>query len=349
MLKKIFPALAISMIAVAAVTAPDESNACSRILYVGKDSLRIVGRSLDWKTPIPTNLYVYPRGIAKRGHNKPGAVTWISKYGAVYAVGYDGGVTEGMNEKGLVINGLFCKGTKYESEATKNRPPMSLAMFVAWLLDMNATTPEVVECLKERNFNISGETFDGGTVAALHWGVTDAAGRCAVFEFENGNLKIYEGVDMAAMTNDPTYPQIEAINNYWKNVGGINMLPGTVKSPDRFVRGYYFSNHVEKTGDSDLGFSICRSILMNVSVPYKYTVESEPNVSSTQWRSFANIRDLRYYFDVATNPGVYYIDLNKCNLRAGRPVMKLDTSKTSQLVGEVNFHLKKSAQFTPMY
>ena len=89
------------------------ADACSRILYVGSDSLRIVGRSLDWKTPIPTHLYVYPRGIAKEGHSLPGAVKWVSKYGAIYAVGYDGGVTEGMNEKGLVVNGLFCKGTVY--------------------------------------------------------------------------------------------------------------------------------------------------------------------------------------------------------------------------------------------
>ena len=32
--------------------APAHTDACSRVLYVGSDStLRIVGRSLDWKTP----------------------------------------------------------------------------------------------------------------------------------------------------------------------------------------------------------------------------------------------------------------------------------------------------------
>ena len=127
----------------------NKSDACSRILYVGDTTtttsadsvLRIVGRSLDWKTPIPTNLYVYPRGMKKKGNTKPGSVTWTSKYGAIYAVGYDGGITEGMNEKGLVINGLFCKGTVYANEQTVGRPDMSLAMFVGWLLDMNATSP----------------------------------------------------------------------------------------------------------------------------------------------------------------------------------------------------------------
>lgn len=326
-----------------------ESQACSRVLYVGDSTLRIVGRSLDWKTPIPTNLYVYPRGIEKRGNVVPGSVTWTSKYGAVYAVGYDGGVTEGMNEKGLVVNGLFCKGTVYENDRTKNRPAMSMAMFVAWLLDMNATTDEVVKVLRERNFSISGATFDGGTVSALHWGVTDAQGHSAVFEFDHGQINIYEGEDIPVMTNDPTWPQINAINDYWLKVGGGNMLPGTVKSPDRFVRGYYFDGHVKRTDDADLGVSIIRSILMNVSVPYTYTIETEPNVSSTQWRSFANLRDLRYYFDIVTNNGLYYIDLSRCDLRKGAKIMKLDTALSRDYVGCANKHLKAHEGFTPMY
>lgn len=341
--------LSMALAAMAMTVSVPDADACSRILYVGDSALRIVGRSLDWKTPIPTNLYVYPRGMAKVGNTLPGSVKWTSKYGSVYAVGYDGGVTEGMNEKGLVINGLFCKGTVYSNEETANRPPMSMAMFVAWLLDMNSTTAEVVDVLRKHDFNISGATFDGGTVSALHWGITDAEGHSAILEFDHGNVKIYEGEDIPAMTNDPQWPDMQAINNYWLKVGGANMLPGTVKSPDRFVRGYYFDNHVAKTADAALGVSICRSILMNVSVPYLYEVETEPNVSSTQWRSFANLRDRRYYFDLVTNMGMVYIDLTKCNLSKGAPVMKLDTSKIGDLVGDVTGKLVPSAPFKPMY
>ncbi|MDE6826277.1 MAG: linear amide C-N hydrolase [Paramuribaculum sp.] len=113
----------------AAMLIPTHSDACSRVVYIGSDStLLVVGRSLDWKTPIPTNLYVYPKGMAKKGNTLPGSVEWVSKYGAVYAVGYDGGVTEGMNEKGLSVNGLFCKGTVYVNEQTENRAPMSLSL-----------------------------------------------------------------------------------------------------------------------------------------------------------------------------------------------------------------------------
>lgn len=335
--------------AAAAIFGAARADACSRVVYKGNDSLLIVGRSLDWKTPIPTNLYVYPRGMAKQSSDQPGALEWVSKYGSVYAVSYDGGVTEGMNEKGLSVNGLFCKGTIYVNSATDGRPPMSLSVFVAWLLDQNATTQEVVDAIKDQNFSVSGATFDGGTATALHWGVTDAQGHEAVFEFDNGNIRIYQGENLPVLTNDPQWVQMNAINDYWKQVGGVNFLPGTVKSPDRFARASFFIDHVEKTADADLGVAIVRSVVENVSVPYTYTVSTEGNVSSTQWRSFSNLRDRRYYFDLVTNPGLYYIDLNKCDLREGAPVMKLTTDKTANLVGEVNYALHPAEPFKPMY
>lgn len=339
-----------ALLAAAAIAMPHSAEACSRVCYVGSDSLYVIGRCLDWKTPIPTNLYVYPAGIAKVGSDKPGAVTWTSKYGAVYAVSYDSGITEGMNEKGLCINGLFNKGTIYDNEQTATRPPMSLAMFVGWLLDMNATTDEVVEVLKAHDFSLSGATFDEGTVSALHWGVTDASGHSVIFEFDHGDINIYEMGDYLAMTNDPMWPQMTAIINYWNGVGGTNMLPGTVKSPDRCVRANFFAHHVDAVSDAELGTSICRSVLINSCVPYTYQLgDGEPNVSSTQWRSYANLRDRTYGFDIVTNYGFFYIDLKKCDLRKGASIMKLDTSKTKMVVGEANSHLEKNPGFTPAY
>lgn len=336
--------------AIAALALPSVADACSRVCYVGTDSLYVIGRCLDWKTPIPTNLYVYPAGISKVGSDKPGAVSWTSKYGAVYAVSYDSGITEGMNEKGLCINGLFNKGTVYDNEETVNRPPMSLAMFVGWLLDMNATTDEVIKVLEAHDFSLGGATFDEGTVSALHWGVTDASGHSIIFEFDHGDIHYYEMGDYLAMTNDPMWPQMTAILNYWNGVGGTNMLPGTVKSPDRCVRANFFAHHVDAVPDAELGTSICRSVLINSCVPYTYKLgESEPNVSSTQWRSYSNVRDLTYGFEIVTNYGYFYIDLKKCDLRKGAPILKLDTSKTKTVVGEANRHLEKNPGFTPAY
>ena len=98
-------------------------------------------------------------------------------------------------------------------------------MFPAWILDLCATTDEAIAMLAKQDFTISGATFDGGTVSALHWGITDATGKSVIFEFDHGNLKYYEGQDIPVLTNDPGFPQMNAINDYWVKKGGVNTLP----------------------------------------------------------------------------------------------------------------------------
>lgn len=348
-MKALYKILGIGAMTVASAMVPAKSDACTRIIYHGADSLYVVGRSLDWKTPIPTNLYVYPAGIKKQGSSSVNGINWTSKYGAVYAVGYDGGVTEGMNEKGLSINGLFCKDAIYANPEGEANPPISLAMIVAWLLDNCATTDEVQQLIENTPFKIEGATFDGGTVSTLHWGVTDASGKSIIFEFDKGNLKIYNPGDFRAMTNDPQWPSMTAIMTYWDKIGGKNMLPGTVSSADRCVRANYFAHHVNPVVEGDLGVAIARSVLVNSSVPYTYNITGEPNLSSTQWRSYANLRDKTYYFDIVTNPGYYYVDLKKCDLTAKGKILKLNTENTTDLVGDVTERFEKSDGFTPMY
>lgn len=335
------------------ILAIQKSDACTRVVYTGdttanaEEVLRIVGRSLDWQTPIPTNVFVYPRGMKKQSNNAGKIIKWTSKYGAVYAVGYNAGITEGMNEKGLVINGLFCRGTIYNSPKQDHDPEMSLAVFVAWLLDNNATTAEVVDAVKKQDFKITGATFDGGTVSTLHWGVTDATGATAILEFQNGKLDIYQG-DYPVLTNDPPFRDMQAINKYWEGVGGQNFLPGTVKSPDRFARASFFDKNVDRTNDLTTGLAIVHSIINNASVPFKYNL-GDKNLSSTQWQSFANIRDKTYYFHNVTDLGVYYVDLKNCNLEPGASVMYLDTQNAADYVGDVTSKMVPSAPFTPMY
>lgn len=348
-MKTICKMLVLGMIGAGAAISPFESDACTRVIYHGADSLYIVGRSLDWRTPIPTNLYVYPKGIYKQGASTPEGINWTSKYGAVYAVGYDGGITEGMNEKGLSVNGLFCKGTVYVNNKVEKNPPISLAMIVAWMLDNCATTDEVRTLLTDTPFRVEGATFDGGTVSTLHWGVTDATGKTIILEFNDSNLEIHDPGDIRAMTNDPQWESMKAIIEYWEKIGGKNMLPGTVTSPDRCVRANYFAHHVEPVGEAQLGAAITRSVLVNACVPYTYNIEGEPNLSSTQWRSYSNLRDKLYYIDIVTNPGYYYVDLKKCDLSPKGNILKLDTGKETMLIGDITGKMVKSAGFTPMY
>lgn len=324
---------------------------CSRIVFRGDSTdVVMVGRTLDWRTPIPTNLYVYPAGMAKESMNKGPRLTWTSKYGSVLAVGYDGGVTEGMNECGLAVNGLFCKVSKYrEAPAGSDMPVMSLAVIVSYFLDNFATVEEVAQWLATNEFGIAGATFDGGTVSLLHWGFTDRTGDTLIMEFDNGKMNIYRGKQYQMLTNDPLFPQMLAINEYWKTVGGMNLLPGTVRSSDRFVRGDYFIHHVPTKVDADMALYELLTVIDNVSVPFGYEIEGQPELSSSQWRSVSDLKRSRYYFKFADSLGVFYIDLSELMLKPGSPVLKLDTSDHSDFFKCVNRKLKVSKPFSPMW
>ena len=168
-------------------------------------------------------------------------------------------------------------------------------------------------------------------------------------EYVGGNLTIHKSRELQVLTNDPPLPQMEAINNYWKQVGGVNMLPGTVRSSDRFARASFFITHVPTNADYTNAWAALSSIMGTVSVPYGYEIQGEPNVSSTQWRSIADITGNKYYFKYAYATADFWVDMNSLLLTPGKPILKLDTSKYNELSGCVNDHLKVSKGFTPMW
>lgn len=335
---------------VMAISSAFQSDACSRVVYKGDTDIIMVGRTLDWRTPIPTNLYVYPQGVHKTSMPSAPCLEWTSKYGSVIAVGYDGGVTEGMNEAGLVMNGLFCKGTVYKiATGTGDTPVVSLAMLVSYFIDNFATVEEAYSWLQANEFAIFGKTFDGGTVSTLHWALTDRSGDTLVMEYTDGDLRLYRGPQYTVLTNDPTLDKMMAINEYWEGIGGKYMLPGTVRSADRFVRASYFINHVPKNYGYAEALGCIESIMGVVSVPYGYELPGEPNVSSTQWRSVADIGTGKYYIKFAQSTGDMWIDMGRLQFNPGAPILKLDTTANIEATGCVNGLLKKSDGFRPMW
>lgn len=342
--------LKIMLAALALSAAAVPADACSRVVYAGTKGMVLVGRTLDWRTPIPTNIYVYPAGMSKTSMPKAPCLSWTSTYGSVLAVGYDGGVTEGMNEAGLVMNGLFCKGTIYRT-ATGNdgTPVMSLAVIVSYFLDNFATVDEAEAWLQANEFGIFGQTFDGGTVSTLHWALTDRTGTTLLIEYVDGKMTLYKGADLKVLTNDPPYNDMEAIDKYWKGVGGTHMLPGTVRSADRFARASFFINHVPADFDYADAWGAVSSIMGTVSVPYGYELPGEPNVSSTQWTSISDATGGKYYFRFTQNTGAFWVDLGRLRLNPGAPVLKFDTVKHAGATGCINEYLEKSEPFTPMW
>lgn len=346
------PFTKLSAIATAAIgvilPVAQQAEGCTRVTYVG-DSAVVTGRTLDWRTPIPTNLYVYPRGVEKQSYNTGQSITWTAKYGSVVSVGYDVGVNEGMNEKGLVCNLLYLPGTFYAEEGDP-RPYMSASLWASYVLDNFATTAEAVSQLKLDRFQINAPSMPGGSPTTLHMAISDAGGNSAIVEYIDGKLKILEGPEYKVLTNAPPYQQQLDIYEYWKSIGGMNMLPGTNRSQDRFTRASFYVGVIPKDASHKTALGGVFGIIANCAVPTGISVPGQPEISTTQWRSVSDQTHLVYYFKQTEKPAILWIDLAGCNLNPGAPIMKLDIVNTKKiLVGNVNKELKPSKGFSPMY
>lgn len=316
-----------------------KADACTRVVYIGPDGMTATGRTMDWKEDPMTNLYIFPRGMERRGAESDNTVTWTSKYGSVVAAGYDIGICDGMNEKGLVANLLFLPESVYE-QPNDQRPIMGLSIWTQYLLDNFATVDEAVNALKDDSFRIDAPDLPNGVKSRLHMAISDPTGNSAILEYLDGTISNYEGKEYQILTNSPAYNLQLAVNDYWKQVGGLNMLPGTNRSSDRFARASFYVNAVAQSSDPSVAIPTLMSVVRNVSVPYGISTPGSPHISSTRWRTISDQKDLVYYFENVVPMAFFHVNLKEIDFSkgTGERVLKLtdgihfDGDVTSQFV-----------------
>lgn len=192
---------------------PSGTNACTRAVYLGPDSMIVTGRTMDWKEDPQSNIYFFPRGMARRGGLTDNTVKWTSAYGSMVTAGYDIGICDGMNEMGLVTNLLFLAESDYHRAGDK-RPAMGLSIWPQYVLDNFATVDEAVAELSKELFRIDDPDLPNGAKSTLHLSISDSTGNSAIFEYINGNLVIHHGRDCKIMTNSPSYDKQQTLDDY---------------------------------------------------------------------------------------------------------------------------------------
>lgn len=312
--------IACIMVAAAAVTG--KADACTRAVYLGPDNMIVTGRTMDWKEDPQSNIYFFPRGMERRGGKTDNTIKWTSVYGSVVTAGYDIGVCDGMNEKGLVANLLFLAESDYHRPDDK-RPVMGLSIWTQYVLDNFATVDEAVEVLGNEVFRIDDPDLPNGAKSTLHLSISDPTGNSAIFEYINGNLVINHGRDCQVMTNSPTYDKQQTLDDYWEQIGGLVMLPGTNRASDRFVRASFYIKALPQTADYRQAVAGVFSVMRNVSVPLGISIPSQPNIASTRWRTVADQKNRVYYFESTLSPDIFWIDLNALDFSADKSVRKL--------------------------
>lgn len=326
-------------------TQADNAAACTRALYIGLDGMIATGRTMDWAEDLRTNIHIFPRGIARRGANSNNTIFWTSKYGSVSASGYDIGIADGMNEKGLVANLLFLPESVYNRPGTDNRPIMGMSIWTQYVLDNFATVNEAVTELSKQTFRIDAPDLPGGKQSRLHMAISDPSGDSAILEYEDGNLNIYHGRQYQVLTNSPFYPQQLAINNYWEQIGGTTMLPGTNRSSDRFARASFYVNAVTKSADPKIAVPTLLSVMHNVAVPNGINTPDKPHISSTQWITICDQKSTVYYFQPVMHMQVFWVDLKKIDFSAGRPEQILPMADNQHIyIGDVTSQFEKASK-----
>lgn len=325
------------------ITAP--ASACTRAVYKGPEHTVITARSMDWKDEIPANLWLFPRGMQRSGEAGANSVSWTSKYGSVVASSFDIASADGMNEKGLVANLLWLVESRYP-EYDGSQPGLSIAAWVQYMLDNFATVAEAVAVMQQAPFVIVSADIPGTSkFATLHLAISDATGDNAVFEYIDGKLVIHHSPDYTVMTNSPIFEKQLAINEYWKEIGGTTMLPGTNRAADRFVRASFYLNAIPQTSDPKLAVASVFSVIRNASVPFGISSDAEPNISSTRWRTVSDQKHLTYYFETALTPNTFWVDIRKVNFAAGQPVRKLALAQHQTYAGDALAQFKPAKPF----
>lgn len=318
---------------------------CTRVMYQGPNGTILTARSMDWKDDIMTNLWIFPRGMDRNGEAGQSPLKWRSKYGSVVASAYEICSTDGMNEKGLVANLLWLAESEYP-KWNQTKPGLSIAAWVQYVLDNYATVSEAVEDLRQEKFVIMTANIPGtSAMATLHLSISDATGDNAIFEYIGGKLVIHHDRSYQVMTNSPIYEKQLAMNEYWKEIGGTTMLPGTNRAADRFVRASFYVHAIPQTDNTRLAVASIFSVIRNCSVPFGISTPDQPNISSTRWRTVSDQKNKVYYFESALSPNTFWVDFKNIDFSENAAVKKLSLTGNEFYSGDAVSSFKESLPF----
>lgn len=323
------------------------ATACSRVTWLGPDGMVITGRSMDWPYSFNSHLYAVPAGSTQDGAGGVNSLTWTRKYGAIEVAGTTDpngpidGVFDGMNDKGLVANLLYLGESDFGPAPADDRPRLSFAAWVDYVLTNFATVNEVVEAFTDPKIYVVPINFGPNGIAAptVHLSVADASGDSAIIEYLDGKPVIHHGRKYQVMTNSPTYDEQLKLNAKWDDVDKNKDLPGSIQSQDRFVRASYYLSKLPQTSDERQAVAGVFSVMRNVSVPWGVGDPEHPNLSPTYWRSVADSTNKIYYFESALSPNVVWVNLNKINLGPGSGIRAVKVEENYSIIGNIDAQL----------
>ena len=309
--------------------------ACSDFQLKSNDGSVVCGRGMDFSIPLDSQIIVFNRETFFNSTAPDGSqgFKWKSKYGFIGINAFGAmWVDEGMNEHGLTCGYLELDETRYPSvnKSDYNRS-MAVTDLCMWLLGNFKTTDEVVS--DYYNIKVWGNKIPVLNIEmGLHIPIHDANGHNLVIEFLDGEVALYENI-LGILTNDPS------LFYQWNNLGrynsltpnetdviingdiirpngdGLQGLPGSFSSADRFVRIATLIRYLEGLNTASDAVIVAANILNSVNIIKGISRDVDKGKTTFETTHWTTIKDL-------TNKIFYYrngdgvlraIYLNKIN------------------------------------
>ncbi len=296
----------------------DKLGSCTAFSLASGDAI-VVGKNYDWHFGAGL-LIANQRGVRKQAavdseyFGQP--VTWRSRFGSLTFNQFGREFPEGgMNEAGLVVQGLSLPATGYPEP--DQRPAISSAQWIQYQLDNSASVAEVLE--SDRALRISPSPHYGGS----HYFVCDRSATCASIEFIDGATITHSDARMPVkvLTNTPYALSL------WSWMMGVQPERDPMGSLQRFMVAANRLSGPPVSGDPIL-----------VSTAFEILREVRDLGAATQWSIVYDIPARRVSFHTTENPSIRYIDLGRLDFSCGGPVKILDVNTSG--AGPLNQELQ---------
>ncbi len=243
--------------------------ACTAFQLTSQDGAIIYFRSMEFGLPLHSQVVVIPRhtqftGTAPNGQS---GLKWVAKYGLVGLNTYisPSEVTDGMNEKGLVVGMLYLPGYAefLPPDASKTGRTIGDWELPTYLLSTAATVEEAKQALLKEKAYVAQQILPAlKQVQPVHFYIADNTGAVLIAEYVTGKLSLHND-DLGILTNSPpfdwqtinlsNYVNLSSVNVQSMEISGVDIqnfgqgsgmlgIPGDYTPPSRFVRAALYSH-----------------------------------------------------------------------------------------------------------
>ena len=272
---------------------------------------------------------------------------WKTRYGYVAnnVLGKEDGISDGLNEAGLSFSLLWYDGDmQWQTVSPKERTPViANIVFGSWILGSFGTVKEAIQAIVHVKVFGHKNPELGGAVLPGHFVLHDAQGDCAVVEYEQGEVRIYEN-PLGIMTNAPNFPwMLTNLRNYVgmtneqvppakfgkKSINstghgtGLFGLPGDITPPSRFIRMAVTLRFADQPENAEGLLNMAQHVVSSLHIVRGMAVDRDANgkitaSETTQWSSYRDLTNRIYYFRTYDNFNLRKIDLKKLDFHADK-------------------------------